>query len=64
MMNRLVELQVRVMRLDKGGEQFIFIYTNEHLKELLQTLTRWAMDEELAFTWYDAARLSKEVREW
>jgi hypothetical protein len=54
--------EIHVLRLDKGGEMWIFIFDRAHVTDLLQTFGRWAADQELTFTWYDAARLSHEVR--
>ena len=63
-MNNRLELQVHVLRLQKGNEHFIFVYDREHIHDVLHTLSRWASTPELAFSWYDAARLSSEVRNW
>ena len=63
MMNRF-GLQIHVMRLERNGEHFIFVYDREHISDVIQTLGRWASTPELDFSWYDAARLSKEVRSW
>jgi hypothetical protein len=46
--------------LVKGKERYILFYDN--VSDALQTLSRWAVDPELSFTWYDAAVMSKRLR--
>jgi len=54
---------VETMVLCKGRERYAFVWTDENLAEVLRQFGRWASDPELSFTWYDAAVLSKKVRE-
>jgi len=63
-MERITEEQVHVIRLDVHGEHYVFMYTKSHRRDMLRQLTRWALDPELAFNFYDAARLSHEIRNW
>jgi len=53
-----------VLALVKGAERYIFIYEDQiaNRKATLRTLGRFASDEALSFTWYDAAVLSQRVR--
>jgi hypothetical protein len=53
---------VNVLALVKDSERYVFLYDDESPETLLQTLGRFASDEELSFTWYDAAVLSQRVR--
>ncbi|MEX0716487.1 MAG: hypothetical protein WD066_07870 [Planctomycetaceae bacterium] len=53
---------VNVLALVKNSERYVFLYDEESPEALLQTLGRFAADEELSFTWYDAALLSQRVR--
>jgi hypothetical protein len=53
---------VNVLALLKNGERYVFLYDDESVETLLQTLGRYAADPELSFTWYDAAVLSQRVR--
>lgn len=53
---------VNVLALVKNSERYVFLYDEESSEALLQTLGRFAADEELSFTWYDAALLSQRVR--
>jgi hypothetical protein len=53
---------VNVLALLKDGERYVFLYDDQSLPQLLQTLGRYAADPELSFSWYDAAVLSQKVR--
>lgn len=53
---------VNVLALVKDGERFVFLYDEQSIATLLQTLGRYAADPELSFSWYDAAVLSQKVR--
>ena len=53
---------VNVLALVKDGERYVFLYDEESVSTLLQTLGRYAADPELNFSWYDAAVLSQKVR--
>jgi hypothetical protein len=53
---------MNVLALVKGSERYVFLYDDESLRSLLQTLGRYAADPELSFSWYDAAILSQKVR--
>ncbi|MDO5554936.1 MAG: hypothetical protein Q4G68_14365 [Planctomycetia bacterium] len=53
---------VQVLALVKGCERFVFIYNDERRGDALHTLSRFASDPELNFTWYDAAVLSQKIR--
>ena len=50
--------------LDRDGEHFVLMYDKRHRREALDRLGDWADNPELSFSWYDAARLSHEVRNW
>lgn len=53
---------VNVLALVKESERYVFLYDDDSPEELLRTLGRFASDEELSFTWYDAALMSQRVR--
>src|ERR1700691_4245745 len=57
-----VERGMNVLALVKGSERYVFLYDDESLRSLLQTMGRYAADPNLSFTWYDAAILSQTVR--
>lgn len=44
------------------GEQYIIFYDDAGEAEAMRAMGRWAADEELSFTWYDAALLSTRAR--
>ena len=53
---------INVIALVKESERYIFLYDDESSAALLQTLGRFAGDDDLSFSWYDAAVLSQKVR--
>jgi hypothetical protein len=54
---------INVLSMAKGPERYIFLFTDEKHVELLRLLGKFASDPQLSFTWYDAAALSKKVRD-
>ncbi len=55
--------EINVLAMIKGEERYVFLYNDANRIELLRTLGRYAADPQLSFTWYDAAVISKKVRE-
>ncbi len=55
--------EINVLALVKGEERYIFLYDDERRVETLRMLGRYAADPQLSFTWYDAAVMSKKIRE-
>lgn len=55
--------EINVLALIKGEERYIFLYDDSNRTETLRTLGRFAADPQLSFSWYDAAVLSKKLRE-
>lgn len=58
-----MDKEVNVLALVKGEERFLFLFDDQNRTETLRTLGRFAADPELDFTWYDAAVLSRKIRE-
>ena len=58
-----MDQEVNVLALVKGDERFIFLFDDENRDETLRQLARFAADPELDFTWYDAAMLSRKIRD-
>jgi len=54
-------LNVNLLVLIRGEERYIFIYNDENCAELFRVLGRFASNQELNFTWYDAAVLSQKA---
>ena len=57
--NLTIEIDAKV--LVKGDERYILIYPPSKQKQALRQLGRWAVNEELSFTWYDATLMSRAV---
>lgn len=51
-----------VLYLGKGSERYIFIFDDAHRAECLRTLGRFATNDDLSFSWFDAAVLSQQIR--
>jgi hypothetical protein len=58
-----MDKEINVLALIKGEERYIFLYDDAHRTETLRMLGRYAANPELSFTWYDAAVMSKKIRE-
>jgi len=60
----MMKRTINVLALVKDSERYIFLYddSSESTAEVLRTLGRYAADQNLSFTWYDAAILSQKVR--
>ncbi|WP_246112741.1 hypothetical protein [Allorhodopirellula solitaria] len=58
-----MEKEVNVLALVKGEEKFIFLFDDGNRDETLRQLARFAANPELDFSWYDAAMLSRKIRE-
>jgi len=54
---------VNIIGLNKKGEDYIVLYDDNHRDECLRTLGRYASNDDLSFTWYDAAVLSQKIRQ-
>jgi hypothetical protein len=53
---------VNVLALVRDAHRFVFLYDDNSVDTILATLSEYANDPELEFTWYDAAMLSQRVR--
>ena len=58
-----MDKEVNVLALVKGEEKFIFLFDDENRDETLRQLARFAADPELDLSWYDAAMLSRKIRD-
>jgi hypothetical protein len=63
MKNRIDSSDINVLALVKGEERYIFLFDDAGRTETLRTLGRFASNQELSFSWYDAAVLSKRIRD-
>jgi hypothetical protein len=58
-----MEREINVLALVKGEERFIFLFDDDSRDEALRQLARFAANPELDFSWYDAAMLSRKIRD-
>ena len=58
-----MDREINVLALVKGEERFIFLFDDQNRDETLRQLARFAADPELDFSWYDAAMLSRKIRD-
>jgi hypothetical protein len=58
-----MDKEINVLALVKGEEKFIFLFDDNNRDQTLRQLARFAADPELDFSWYDAAMLSRKIRE-
>lgn len=58
-----MDKEINVLALVKGEERFIFLFDDANRDETLRQLARFAADPELEFSWYDAAMLSRKIRD-
>lgn len=58
-----MDSEINVLALVKGEERFMFMFDDHNRDETLRTLARFAADPELDFSWYDAAMLSRKIRD-
>ncbi len=63
MTNRLTAGDINVLALIKGNERYVFMFDDCQRDEVCHRFGRFASDETLSFTWYDAAVLSQKVRQ-
>lgn len=53
---------VNVLAIVQETHRYVFLFDDSSYDELLRQLGEAAADEELGFSWYDAAVLSQRVR--
>lgn len=53
---------VNVLALVREEHRFVFLYDDRSIDTLLTTLSDYASDPELEFTWHDAAMMAQRVR--
>ena len=57
-----MQKSVNVLAIVRDGHRYVFLYDDTSIDTVLSTLSQYASDPELDFTWYDAALLSQRVR--
>lgn len=58
-----MDTEINVLALVKGEERFVFLFDDANRDETLRQLARFAANPELDFSWYDAAMLSRKIRD-
>jgi len=61
-MNRISDTNLLILK-KPDGETYVFHYANDSRHDALRTLGRFASNQELSFSWYDAAVLSTRIRD-
>ena len=56
--------RTNVIALVKDGERYVFLYDGVSTDALLRQFGRFAADESLSFSWYDAAVMSQRIRQF
>jgi hypothetical protein len=58
-----MDTEINVLALVKGDEKFIFLFDDANRDNTLRQLAHFAADPEIDFSWYDAAMLSRKIRD-
>lgn len=53
---------VNVLAMVRDEHRFVFLYDDKSVDTVLATLSQYAMDSELEFTWHDAALMAQRVK--
>lgn len=53
---------VNVLAMVRDEHRFVFLYDDQSVETVLATLSQYAMDPDLEFTWYDAAMMAQRVK--
>ena len=54
---------INVLRFIKDGHTYIFRYTDSNRSDMLRWIASFAASEYVNLNWYDAAMLSKKIRQ-
>jgi hypothetical protein len=54
---------LNILTLAKNGQKYLWHYTDQYRDETLRQIALFAAHEELNLNWYDAAKLSKKIRQ-
>ena len=53
---------INAVAVVKGDERYVFLFDDQRRTEVLRTAGRWAANQELSFSWYDAYTISARLR--
>ena len=54
---------VNVVAIIRGNEQYVILYRDGLEADVVRQLGVWASEPELEFTWFNAAKAAREIRE-
>jgi len=57
-----MQKSVNVLAIVRDSHRYVFLYDDSSIDTVLSSLSQYASDPELDFTWHDAAILSQRVR--
>lgn len=55
-------LETSVLIFNKGEERYVFIFQDHEKEIFMNVLTKFADEDGLSFTWYDAVVLAQKLR--
>ena len=53
---------IHVLAMVRNDEQYIFLFSDINADRVRQQFGRWASRGDLAFSWFDAAKLNERLR--
>lgn len=56
-----VRVTIAKKRGSDGPEYYVLMWQNRYRFQAIRTLARWAGDEDLSFTWKDAAKCVRSI---
>lgn len=54
---------INVLTLKRGDREFRFVFRDDQLDEVCQSIASLAANPDVPFSWYEAALLSRRVRD-
>jgi len=59
----ITDRDVNILVLAKGKERYVFVFSDDNIREVLGQFGRFASSQDLSFSWYDAAVLADKIRQ-
>jgi hypothetical protein len=56
-----VQQEIHVLVLEKSKDTYIFLFDDKHRNDLLSVIHNYACNDDVNFSWYDAAILTQRV---
>ena len=51
-----------LLAIVRREQRYMWVYDSKHQADVIRSMSRYACDPDLDFTWYDAAMLTQKVR--